>query len=245
MLVTGEDQPAPKEEMAEFVQPVFAKNEPPNAKRLAKRYAAAVRQGIRAWRKGAMNDDQAQFLNYFVREGLLSNSPDASPEVAKLVAEYRKLEAEIPQPQRAPGVLEAEAVDRPLFVRGNHKQPAQAVPRRFLEAFNAKPFGAKNSGRVELAEAMLHADNPLTARVLVNRLWQQHFGRGLAANTSDFGSLGDKPTHPELLDYLAKRFVAEGWSIKKLIREITLTRMYQLAVTPAHKTGEMLSLIHI
>ena len=91
MLVTGKGQPAPKEEMAEFVQPVFAKDEPPNAKRLAKRYAAAVRQGIRAWRKGAMNDEQAQFLNYFVREGLLSNSPDASPEVAKLVAEYRKL----------------------------------------------------------------------------------------------------------------------------------------------------------
>ena len=237
VLVTGKDQPAPKEEMAEFVQPVFAKDEPPNAKRLAKRYAAAVRQGIRAWRKGAMNDEQAQFLNYFVREGLLSNSPDASPEVAKLVAEYRKLEAEIPQPQRAPGVLEAEAVDRPLFVRGNHKQPAQAVPRRFLEAFNAKPFGAKNSGRVELAEAMLHADNPLTARVIVNRIWHHMIGRGLVATPDNFGKLGEKPTHPELLDYLAGRFVAEGWSIKKLVREITLTRTFQLAVNPSGNAG--------
>ena len=79
-----------------------------------------------------MSNEQAQFLNYFVREGLLTNTPDASPEVANLVAEYRKLEAEVPSPQRAPGVLEAEAADRPLFVRGNHKQPAQAVPRRFL-----------------------------------------------------------------------------------------------------------------
>ena len=134
-------------------------------------------------------------------------------------------------------MLEAEAVDRPLFVRGNHKQPAQAVPRRFLEAFNAKPFGAKNSGRVELAEAMLHADNPLTARVIVNRIWHHMIGRGLVATPDNFGKLGEKPTHPELLDYLAGRFVAEGWSIKKLVREITLTRTFQLAVNPSGNAG--------
>ncbi|MEE2942965.1 MAG: DUF1553 domain-containing protein [Verrucomicrobiota bacterium] len=239
VLVAGEGQPAPREEMAEFVQPIFAMNEPTNAKRLAKRYATAVRQSIRAWRKGRMSDEQARFLDYFVREGLLTNSPNASPALARLVAEYRKLETEIPLPQRAPGVLEAEAVDRPLFVRGNHKQPAQAVPRRFLEAFDSKPFNSKNSGRLELAEAMLHPENTLTARVIVNRIWHHVIGRGLVSTPDNLGKLGEKPTHPELLDYLAKRFVAEGWSIKKLIREITLTRTYQLAVTPAHKTGEM------
>jgi mono/diheme cytochrome c family protein len=231
VLVASKDEPAPKEEMAEYVQPVFAKDEPANAKLLAKRYAVAVRQSIRDWRNGKMSNEQAHFLNYFVREGLLNNSSDVSPEVAKLVAEYRKLEAEIPLPQRAPGVLEAEAFDRPLFLRGNHKQPAQAVPRRFLEAFDAKPFDAKNSGRVELAEAMLHEDNPLTARVIVNRIWHHLIGRGLVATPDNFGKLGEKPTHPELLDYLAKRFVSEGWSIKKLVREITLTRTFQLAVT--------------
>ena len=239
VVVTGKGEPAPKEEMAEYVQPVFSKEEPANAKRLAKRYAAALRQSIRAWRKGTMTDAQAQFLNYFVREGLLSNAPDASPEVAKLVATYRELESEIPLPQRVPGVLEAEAVDRPLFVRGNHKQPAQAVPRRFLEAFNAKPFGAKNSGRVELAEAMLHPDNTLTARVIVNRIWHHVIGRGLVATPDNFGKLGEQPTHPELLDYLAMRFVAEGWSIKKLVREIAFTRTFQLAVTPLGKATEM------
>ena len=115
----------------------------------------------------------------------------------------------------------------------------KTVPRRFLEAINAKPFATKNSGRLELAEAMLHEDNPLTARVIVNRVWHHVFGRGLVATPDNFGKLGETPSHPELLDYLAKRFVAEAWSIKKLIREIALTRTFQLAATPTAKAREM------
>ena len=239
LAVLDKGQPAPREEFAEFVAPLFAKGDPGNAKRLAKRYAGALRQCIRAWKRNEMSDEQANFIGYYVRSGLLPNTLDESPEVADLVKKYRRLEAEVPVPQRAPGVIEAEAVDRPLFVRGNHKQPAQTVPRRFLEAFDAKPFDAKNSGRLELAEAMLHADNPLTARVIVNRVWHHVFGRGLVATPDNFGKLGETPTHPNLLDHLAKRFVAEGWSIKKLIREIVLTRTFQLAATPTAKAREM------
>ncbi len=239
VIVIQEGQPAPREEPAEFIAPLFAKGDPVNAKRLAKRYAGALRQSIRAWRRGKMTDEQANFLGYFVRERLLPNTLDKSPKVADLVKEYRRLEAEVPVPQRAPGVIEAEARDRPLFVRGNHKQPTQTVPRRFLEAINAKPFAAKNSGRLELAEAMLHADNPLTARVIVNRVWHHVFGRGLVATPDNFGKLGETPSHPELLDYLARRFVAEAWSLKKLIRELVLTRTFQLGVTPTAKAREM------
>ncbi|MDB4530705.1 PSD1 and planctomycete cytochrome C domain-containing protein [bacterium] len=239
VIVVQKGQPAPREEPAEFVAPLFAKGDPRNAKRLAKRYAGALRQSIRAWQRGKMTDEQANFLGYFVREGLLPNTLDESPKVADMVKEYRRLEAEVPVPRRAPGVIEAEARDRPLFVRGNHKQPAQTVPRRFLEAINAKPFATKNSGRLELAEAMLHEDNPLTARVIVNRVWHHVFGRGLVATPDNFGKLGETPSHPELLDYLAKRFVAEAWSIKKLIREIALTRTFQLAATPTAKAREM------
>ena len=239
VIVIQKGQPSPREEPAEFVAPLFAKGDPGNAKRLAKRYAGTLRQSIRAWQRNKMTDEQANFLGYFVREGLLPNTLDESPNVAELVKEYRRLEAEVPVPQRAPGVIEAEAQDRPLFVRGNHKQPAQTVPRRFLEAINAKPFATKNSGRLELAEAMLHADNPLTARVIVNRVWHHVFGRGLVATPDNFGKLGETPSHPELLDYLAKRFVAEAWSIKKLIREIALTRTFQLAATPTAKARAM------
>ena len=105
--------------------------------------------------------------------------------------------------------------------------------------FEAKPFSAKNSGRVELAEAMLDPKNTLTARVIVNRIWHHMIGRGLVATPDNFGKLGEKPTHPELLDYLAKRFVNEGWSIKKLVREITLTRTFQLAVNPNVNAGNI------
>ncbi len=92
----------------------------------------------------------------------------------------------------------------------------------------SQPF-AQGSGRLELARAIASADNPLTARVLVNRVWQHHFGRGLVGTPSNFGLLGDRPSHPELLDHLAARFIASGWSIKALHREIMLSAAYRLA----------------
>ena len=85
---------------------------------------------------------------------------------------------------------------------------------------------------------MLRPDNTLTARVIVNRIWHHMIGRGLVGTPDNFGKLGEQPTHPELLDYLARRFVAEGWSIKKLVREITLTRTFQLAVAPSGNAAE-------
>jgi hypothetical protein len=83
------------------------------------------------------------------------------------------------------------------------------------------------SGRLELARAIASKDNPLTARVIVNRVWAHLFGRGLVGTPSNFGSLGERPSHPELLDYLASRFMAEGWSIKKLTRKIVLSEAYR------------------
>ena len=87
----------------------------------------------------------------------------------------------------------------------------------------------KGSGRLELARAIASKDNPLTARVMVNRIWQHHFGKGLVRTPSNFGALGERPTHPELLDYLASRFIASGWSIKTLHREIMLSATYQMS----------------
>ena len=86
---------------------------------------------------------------------------------------------------------------------------------------------SQGSGRLELARAVASPDNPLTARVIVNRLWQQHFGRGLVATPSNFGAMGERPTHPELLDYLARRLVTSGWSLKALHREILLSATYR------------------
>jgi hypothetical protein len=126
-------------------------------------------------------------------------------------------------------------VDRPMqrnprvFKRGKPEQKGEGVPRQFLSVLagpNRKPF-AHGSGRLELARAIASADNPLTARVLVNRVWMHHFGQGLVRTPSDFGLRGDPPSHPELLDWLARRFVEGGWSIKKLHKLILCSSAYQ------------------
>ncbi len=116
-----------------------------------------------------------------------------------------------------------------VFVRGNPNNRGAMVPRHFLSVLsgpNARPF-QHGSGRLELARAIADRQNPLTARVLVNRVWLHHFGKGLVGTPSDFGLRSDPPTHPELLDHLAATFMNNGWSIKKLHRLIVLSAVYQ------------------
>jgi hypothetical protein len=124
-----------------------------------------------------------------------------------------------------------------VLLRGNPNNPGPVVPRQFLGALagaKRQPF-REGSGRLELAKAIASKDNPLTARVLVNRVWQHHFGQGLVRTPGDFGLRSEPPTHPELLDWLAWRFMEEGWSVKNLHRTILLSRVYQQgsAASPA------------
>jgi mono/diheme cytochrome c family protein len=122
-------------------------------------------------------------------------------------------------------------VEPHVFLRGNPNNQGEAVPRQFLLAVagpSRKPF-KQGSGRLELAQAIASKDNPLTARVLVNRVWLHHFGVGLVHTPSDFGLRSDPPTHPELLDHLAWRFMEDGWSLKKLHRLIVLSSTYRQA----------------
>ena len=135
-------------------------------------------------------------------------------------------------PTRAPGVIETEPVDQPLFVRGDHHHPAEPVARRFLEVIDASPYSKTESGRQELAEDLLRRDNPLPARVIVNRVWHHLFGRGIVATPDNFGRMGQQPSHPELLDYLAGWFVEQGYSTKALIRFLVTSRTWQLSSQP-------------
>ncbi len=134
----------------------------------------------------------------------------------------------------AHSLTDGKPANAKIHLRGNHKDLGDEVPRQFLAVLSpadGKPFQV-GSGRLELARAIADPSNPLTARVLVNRLWQHLFGRGLVGTPSNFGLLGERPTHPELLDSLAARFVASGWSIKQLHREILLSATYRLASDP-------------
>ena len=123
-------------------------------------------------------------------------------------------------------------VEPVVFIRGNPGRPGKQVSRHFLQAvgdFGARRVFKKGSGRLELAQDIASPQNPLTARVIVNRVWMHHFGAGIVRTASDFGIRGTPPSHPELLDYLASHFMQEGWSLKKLHRQILLSAVYQQA----------------
>ncbi|MBA4019599.1 MAG: hypothetical protein C0483_20740 [Pirellula sp.] len=211
---------------------------------VTRRYQTLARAAIEAWRDGRASEDQALLLDSLVQTGVLPNDPAALPKrVAELAAEYQKLEAEIPVAQRAPGVVETAGWDQPLMIRGDHKKLGDVVPRRYLEGLGSTSLvdtssgssssAGANAGRLRLAELIASPENPLTARVAVNRLWHYVFGRGIVATVDNFGELGRKPTHPELLDYLATEFVKEGWSLKRMIRELVLSRAFRLDSTPS------------
>ncbi|MDE0862682.1 MAG: DUF1553 domain-containing protein [Rubripirellula sp.] len=199
----------------------------------------AVRKALVAWNQGSLSDSQADLLNECVRLGLLANALGELPQTAPLIAMYRDLENQITVPTRIPGLDETQGRTQALFVRGNHKQPAETVPRRFLEAFDETPYPETQSGRLQLADDVLRDDNPLTRRVIVNRIWHHLFGKGISQTPDNFGRLGRQPTHPELLDWLANRFEQDGWSLKSLIRLIVTSDTWQQSSLPSEKSTDI------
>ena len=143
----------------------------------------------------------------------------------------RELSDRYPYFEKAYAVTEGTPVNAHVFIKGEPKTKGPEAPRGFLTILGGQkvPTDETGSGRLELAQWITDRRNPLTARVIVNRVWQWHFGQGLVATPDDFGTRGEPPSHPELLDYLASRFMASGWSIKKLHKLIVLSRTYQLA----------------
>ena len=159
---------------------------------------------------------------------------EALERLAELRAEVERLEEASPAaPPYAMAVDEAEIVDLPVHIRGSHLNLAEKPePRGFLKVTDhlaPPPVAADASGRLELARWITHPEHPLTARVIVNRVWHWHFGRGIVDTPSNFGATGSAPTHPQLLDWLARRFVEGGWSLKNLHRDIMLSSTYQLS----------------
>ena len=212
---------------------------PKSAEALAKRFGNQLTAAIAAWRSDFMSEEQRVFLDAFLRGGLLPMTVKELPQVASLVAEYRNLEADIPAPRRAPGVLETVGYNAPLLSRGDHLKPLAPEPRGYLQLLSARRYETKLSGRLELANDIANAANPLTARVLVNRVWQHLFGRGLVATVDNFGRLGEKPSHPELLDFLAAKFVEQGWSAKELIRYLVSTHAWQMSSDVSTRAAEI------
>ena len=146
--------------------------------------------------------------------------------IAKI--EEHKNKKPISQTDYAYAVAEGKPEDYPIHNRGDAKDLGPIVKRRFLTVLGGEILGDKNSsGRLDLADKIVSPKNPLTARVMVNRIWAWHFGRGIVQTLNDFGNHGTLPTHPELLDYLAKEFISGGWSIKNMHRIIMNSATYQ------------------
>ena len=163
---------------------------------------------------------------------------ETKTELKRLRDELAKLEKSAPEMPSAMGVLDDTVADVAIHIRGNPQKLGEVVARHVptvLEGPQTRQFTSQQSGRLELAQSLTEARHPLTSRVLVNRVWRWHFGKGLVRTTDNFGLLGERPTHPELLDWLAHRFMEQGWSIKKLHRLIMLSSTYQLGshVDPA------------
>jgi hypothetical protein len=179
----------------------------------------------------------------------LANPPDGAAKAGEWSVEefggakaYTGPAAHGAQEGGVPGSPHAGVHDVKVHIRGRYDRLGEPVPRRFPEVVRVAdpPAITSGSGRKELAEWLTRPDHPLTARVIVNRVWQFHFGEGLVRTPSNFGVLGEPPTHPELLDHLAAGFVRNGWSLKQLHRYILLSATYQqsAAADPATRAAD-------
>jgi hypothetical protein len=204
--------------------------------KLAARYVGLFRETLDLWKSGKLAadrhaNDRVAILNWLRRLRFDLLPAQTSHELASLLSEWHHRESQAEPAERVVAMVDGTAENEHVLIRGNHKKPGTEVPRRFLELFGSRPIAASvaGSGRLQVAHEMTGSATPLLARVLVNRLWQHHFGRGLVNPPDDFGKMGQPPTHPELLDYLATELIRSGWSIKHMQRLLVLSSAYRMS----------------
>ncbi len=229
----------------------IAKWHEPEVATPAERAAVEAHQARIAEQKSAISNLVTVANKSLVTDKGLKEAPK-NPESqypANTVAELKKLrdalttlEKDAPEMPSTMGVTEQTNIVKALAVhiRGSHLTLGREIPRGFpqvMQVANLRPeMPEQQSGRLELARWLASPEHPLTARVMVNRIWRWHFGQGLIGSPDNFGALGERPSHPELLDWLARRFIAEGWSVKAMHRLIMSSAAYQRATRPAADT---------
>ena len=168
-------------------------------------------------------------------------SDDVKQKLVQLRADLEAAKkAAPPEPAMADAVSEDAPVQQKVLLRGDYNNPGEDAPRAVpavLTQVEPAPQAFHGSGRYEFAQWLTRPENPLTARVMVNRIWMWHFGEGIVATPDNFGKMGARPTHPELLDFLATQFIRDGWSVKKLQRMILLSSAYQMSAEPDAKSA--------
>ena len=201
-----------------------------NAETLAAHWRKECDAALDRWGRDAAKADDVELLNWLLEHGALHNQLAQMPgDVQVLAEQYRAHESAVPRFQRASAIVaEGTGFDSPVHRRGSPDSPGEKAPRRFLEVIHGAegyPTGAQ--ARLELAHDLTSPQNPLTARVMANRVWRWIFGQGLVTTVDNFGVMGEAPSHPELLDYLANYLVEHDWSVKALIRHLVTSQAFQ------------------
>ena len=230
-LVQSDETSPPQSVDRSFLE--ITADHPKTHAQLAAAFDDQWHQALRHWDDGKLSQTHVQIVNWLLSNELLPLTDGSKQTIQKHHAKYRDLIKNIPEPTRALTMVDGSPEDEHLFIRGNHKTLGDVIPRKFLTAIAGRktPQQYSGSGRLDLARKITDPANPLTARVLVNRIWHHLTGRGIVPSVDNFGVLGARPTHPELLDHLALKFISDGWSIKSLLRTILLSQTYQMAST--------------
>jgi cytochrome c553 len=208
-----------------------------NLERIAAAYRQAIANALPKFGE-VVQDRGAANLQDWMLKNAACFIKDLAP-LSKIGASHREQFATLKQEVRlesrtALAMWDGSGDDEHLLIRGNSRTPGEVVSRGMLEAIDGKRQAttASGSGRLQLAERIMAPTNPLTSRVMVNRIWHHLFGQGIVASVDNFGVLGRAPTHPELLDHLAVKFAREGWSTKSMIRHLMLSNSYQMDSQP-------------
>jgi len=181
----------------------------------------------------AIKDAEAKLKKAQTDSKNKSGDMELANKVKEITAELARLKNEMPAPYPVVHAVNGNGPGMKVYLRGNPATKGEDAPKGFLQVLPSPTKSGEKFSRLDLANAIASPTNPLTARVIVNRVWAWHFGRGIVGTPDNFGSLGDRPTHPELLDWLTVQFVQNGWSLKWLHRQIVLSSVYQLDSRPS------------
>ncbi len=225
----------PKDELGRF-DALFASDAAPATKEeVAARLSSLVMAAVSRWGQDACDSEDVRIINEALQADWLPAKLESSPALAQSVARYRETEQRF-QPERVVGSAADwnEGRDAHIGVRGSYTELGDAVPRGTIGLLGGpiSRTDSESSGRLELALDLASDDNPLTARVYVNRVWHYLFGAGLVRTVDDFGHLGEQPSHPELLDWLTRRFIDDGWSTKNLIKLMVSSSTWRQGSVP-------------
>ncbi len=208
--------------------------------------ADAISRAVSGEMDSSCSAADARLVNWWLAHEELGDMDVAAG--AKLQAAFREfqarreeIEATIPEPTPALTLIDGSGEDEFVHIRGSHRQlAATPVTRRSIAVLDGEGplISGRGSGRMRLAQRLVAEDNPLVARVMVNRLWHHMFGRGLVPTVDDFGAMGQPPSHPLLLDHLASTFMADGWSIKRLLKRMALSSTYRMSSYPGDARAE-------